>query len=57
MTEKTGLERLTDQELSNGTELAFQWRDWETYGHLQEEIGRRVTAGTWTDPDPEEGSE
>lgn len=54
MSEKTGLERLTDQELSNGIELAFQWRDWETYGHLQEEVGRRVTAGTWTDPNPDE---
>jgi len=54
MAEKTGLERLTDQQLSNGAELAFQFRDWETYEHFQEEIGRRVTAGPRPDPNPEE---
>jgi len=54
MAEKTGLERLTDQELINSVEAALQYLDWPTYGYLQEEIGRRVTAGTWTDPDPEE---
>ena len=44
----------SDQELSNAEEQAFQFRDWDSFVHYQKEIGRRVTAGTWTDPSPEE---
>lgn len=54
MTETNDMAHYSDQHLSNWAEQACQFRDWQTYEYIQEEIGRRVTAGTWTDPTPEE---